>query len=102
MRLQTESEFRQSEIKKLNNKYNIQIFSSYVHGGKAYAAKQKIREFKKLIFLSKQLHKATSTKPFDSRKLIRFLAENVTSIKSQKYGYAPNKTEGKAAAKERF
>ena len=63
---------------------------------------RKLENLKNLFFLSKQLHKATSTKPFDSRKLIRFLAENMTSIKSQKYDYAPNKTEGKAAAKERF
>ena len=41
------------------------MFSTRVRGGKVYAAKQKIREFKKLIFQSKRLHKATSTKRFD-------------------------------------
>ena len=53
------------------------MFSSRVRGGKAYATEQKIREFKNLLFRSKQLHKATSTKRFDSRKLIRKAAENM-------------------------
>ena len=65
MRLENDLEFRQNEIKNLNQKYNIEMFSTRVRGGKVYAAKQKIREFKKLIFQSKRLHKATSTKRFD-------------------------------------
>ena len=55
MRLQTDL----NEIKKLNQKYNVEMFSSRVRGGKAYAVEQKFREFKKLIFQSKWLHKAT-------------------------------------------
>ena len=35
------------------------MFSSRVRGGKAYAAEQKIREFKKLLFTSRHVHKAT-------------------------------------------
>ena len=35
MRLQTDLEFLQNEIKKLNKKYNIEIFSGRVHGGNA-------------------------------------------------------------------
>ena len=50
MRLQTDLEFRQNVIKKFNKKYNIEMFSSRVHGGKAYTAKQKNIEFKKLLF----------------------------------------------------
>ena len=46
MRLQEDLEFRQNEIKKLSKKYNIEMFSSHVRGGKAYANEQKIREFK--------------------------------------------------------
>ena len=53
MRLQIDLEFRQNEIKKLNKKYNIEMFSDCVCGGKAYATKQKIRNFKKLLFQSK-------------------------------------------------
>ena len=53
------------------------MFSSRVRGGKAYATEQKIREFKNLLFRSKRLHKETSTKRFNSRKLIRKAAENM-------------------------
>ena len=45
-RLQTDLEFQQIEIKRLNEKYNVDMFSSRVRGGKAFAAEQKIREFK--------------------------------------------------------
>ena len=46
MRLQTDLEFKQNEIKKLNEQYNVEMFYSKVRGGKAFAAEQKIRELK--------------------------------------------------------
>ena len=52
MRLQTDQEFQQNEIKKLNLKYDVDIFSSRIRSGKAFAAEQKIREFKKILFKS--------------------------------------------------
>ena len=61
MRLQTNLEFLQREIMKLNKKYNVLMFSTKVRGGKAFAAKQKITEFKKLLLKSKGLHKATTS-----------------------------------------
>ena len=42
MRLQVVWEF---EIKRLNKKYIVAMFSSQVRGGKAFAAEQKIKEF---------------------------------------------------------
>ena len=83
LRIQTDLEFRQNEMKKFNQKYNIEMFSTHVRRGKAYPAKQKIREFKKLLFRSRGLHKATSTKRFNSRKLIRKAKENMNSVNSQ-------------------
>ena len=72
MRLQTDQEFQQNEIKKLNLKYYVDMFSSRIRGGKAFAAEQKIREFKKIIFKSKKLHKVTNNrKRLDSKKLIK-------------------------------
>ena len=47
MRPQTDLEFQQNEIKKLNKKYNVEMFSLRVRGVKAYAAGQTIKEFKK-------------------------------------------------------
>ena len=48
MRLETDLKFQQNEIKRLNEKYNVEMFTSRVRGGKAYTVEQKIREFKKL------------------------------------------------------
>ena len=61
MSLQVDLNFQQNEITKLNEKYNVEIFSSRVRVGKAYVAEQKIREFKKLLLKSKKAHKTTST-----------------------------------------
>ena len=96
MRLQTDLEFQQNEIKKLNKKYNVEMFSSKTRGGKAFAAEQKIREFKTLLFKSKRLHKATKSKRLDSRKLIRNAVQNMNNINSQKYGYPPETVEKKS------
>ena len=49
MRLQTDLEFQQREIMKLNKKHNVLLFSVKARGGKAFAAEQKIRKFKKLL-----------------------------------------------------
>ena len=62
MSIQTDHEFQQNEMKRLNKKYKIEMFSENTRSGKAFAAEQKIREFKKLLFKSKKLHKATSSK----------------------------------------
>ena len=93
MRLQTDLEFQRNEIKKLNQKYNVKMFSSRLRGGKAYAAKQKIKEFKKIIFRIKLLHKATSTKHFNPKKLIGKATKNMNSTRSQKYSYATDVVE---------
>ena len=46
MRLQTENEFQHVKIKDLNGKYKGTMFTTNVQGGRAFAAKQKIRELK--------------------------------------------------------
>ena len=43
MRLQTDQEFQQTNIKKLNKEYDIEMYSTTLRGGKAFAAEQKIR-----------------------------------------------------------
>ena len=53
MHLQTDLELKKKEIKKLNDKFNVDMFHTKIRGGKAFAAEQKIREFK--IFLLKYL-----------------------------------------------
>ena len=102
MRLQTDLEFQQNEIKKLNVKYNVEMFSSRIRGGKAFAAEQKIREFKKILFKSKRLHKATKGKRLDSKKLIRKAVENMNKTNSQKYGLPPETVEEKTLSDNIF
>ena len=48
--LQTDQEFKEKKIFELNKKYNIDNFSTVVRGGKAFAAEQKLTEFKKKNF----------------------------------------------------
>ena len=68
MRLQIDLEFKQNEIKKLNEQDNVKMFHHKVRGGKAFAKEQKIREFKKLLYKSKRLEKdkGKRIKPNDS------------------------------------
>ena len=47
MRLQADQEFIQNEIKNLNNKYKVNMFSTRIRGRKAFAAEKKICKLKK-------------------------------------------------------
>ena len=102
MKLQADLEFQQDEIKRLNEKYNVEKFSSKVRGGKAFAAEQKIREFKKLLFKRKKLHKASKTNRVDPRKLIQNAIENMNKTNSQKYGVPPAEIEDKSLTSSKF
>ena len=78
------------------------MFSTKLRGGKAFAVEQKIREFKKLLFKSKQLYKATKTGSLDPRKLIRKAVQNINNVNSQKYGVPPKTVEKKSLEDEKF
>ena len=47
VRLQTGLEFKQKKIFDLNKKCNVDMFSTAVRGGKAFAAEQKLCELKR-------------------------------------------------------
>ena len=49
MRSQVDKGFQQVQIKDLNDENNVEMFTSSVRGEKAFAAEQKIREFKTRI-----------------------------------------------------
>ena len=85
MTLQTDLEFKQNEIKKLNNEFNVEMFHSKVRGGKAFAAEQKIREFKKLLLKSKRFikRKGERLRPL---QVIKKAVENMNETISTKYG----------------
>ena len=101
MRLQTDQEFQQNEIKKINLKYNVEMFSSRIRGGKAFAAEQKIRELKKVIFKTKNAYKLAKKK-INSKKIIEKSVQNLNNTNSEKYGAAPEVIEKKALANEIF
>ena len=92
MTLQTDLEFKQNAIKKLNNEFNVEMFHSKVRGGKAFAAEQKIREFKKLLLKSKRFikRKGERLRPL---QVIKKAVENMNETISTKYGVSPENVE---------
>ena len=50
MCLQTDQEFLQKEIKNLNLKYNLEMFTTHLRCRKAFTAEQKIKVLKKKDF----------------------------------------------------
>ena len=45
MRIQTGLEFRQKDVYRSNQKYNILMFHTKIRGGKTFGVRQKVREF---------------------------------------------------------
>ena len=101
MRLQTDLEFQQNEIKKLNKKYNVEMFSTKVRGGKAFAAEQKIREFKKLLLKMKNLFKKYGKK-LKPNEVIRKVTVNLNKTKTAKYQIEPEEVEKRALLDDAF
>ena len=101
LRVQTDKEFQQNEIKKLNQKYNVEMFSTRLRGGKAFAAEQKIRELKKVIFKTKKAYNLTKKK-INSKKIIEQSVKNLNKINSEKYGLPPEVIEKKTLKNDVF
>ena len=101
MRIQTDREFEQNEIKKLNKKCNVHMFSSRDFGSKAFAPEQKIKEFKKLLFKTKSLKKKLG-KRIRPNKLIEKATSYLNKMKIFKYGVAVEKIESKSVENDQF
>ena len=101
MRLQTDNEFQQVKIKDLNHKYNVTMFTTNVRGGKAFAAEQKIREFKKRISKVKTISDQNKAK-ISPATIIKCSAENMNNVKSEKYNLTPNEIEKKSLKNQLF
>ena len=96
MRLQVDNEFQQVKIKDLNEKDHIEMFTSSVRGGKAFAAEQKIRELKSRIAKLNALKlKVPPTK-------IITTAENMNIVLNEKFEISPNDIEKKSLSSEKF
>ena len=83
MRLQVDNEFQQIKIKDLNDENNVEMFTTSVRGGKAFAAEQKIRELK--IRISKMSAQKLKISP---SKIIEASTANMNLTKSTKYGFS--------------
>ena len=92
MHLQTDLEFKQNQILKLNNEFNIEMFHTRLRGGKAFAAEQKIREFKKLILRGKRLEKQQGRR-LTPIELIKKVTLHMNNVNSTKYELAPETIE---------
>ena len=68
------------------------MFHTKVRGGKAFAAEQKIREFKKILLRSKCFEK-NSNKRIRPNDLIKKAAQNMNQTISTKYQLAPEAIE---------
>ena len=62
MRLETDLEFKQNQIKKLNDEFDVKMFHTKVRGGKAFAAEQKMGLSKKILLISKGFQKFKKNK----------------------------------------
>ena len=101
MRLQMDLEFQQNEIKKLNKTYNVEMFRTKVREGKAFAAEQKIREFKKLLLKMKNLFRKYGKK-LKPNEVIQKVTTNLNKPKTAKYGIEPEEVEKKALSDDAF
>ena len=97
MKLKVDQEFQQVRIKDLNELNNVEMFSTSVRGGKAFAAEQKIRELKARISkLNSQKLKITP------KRIIEISTANMNIKPSKKYGFSPEEVESRALKSERF
>ena len=95
MRLQADQELKQRKIFELNKKFNVEMYSANLRGGKAFAAEQKIRELKKALLRSKRTEKF-KRKRIKPNELIKKATFNLNNTKSAKYGYSPQQIEEQA------
>ena len=88
MRLQVNNEFQQVKIKNLKKMNNVEMFTTSVCGGKAFASEQRIRELKtRILKLNAQKLKISPT------KITLNSAINMNNVPSEKYGLTPAEIE---------
>ena len=102
MRLQTDLIYKRKNIFALNKKYNVDMFSTAVRGGKAFVAKQKLRELKKRLSRLLLLQRNSKTKLKSPNILIQKTVENMNSLPTAKYGVEPDKIEKRSLESDWF
>ena len=97
MRLQVDNEFHLVKIHDLNDQNNVEMFTTSIRGGKAFAAEQKIRELKTRVGKLK-IQKLKISSP----KIILKSAANMNNLLNEKYGLPPEEIETRSLSDERF
>ena len=87
----------QVRIKDLNDLNNVEMFSTSIRGGKAFAAEQKIKELKTRI-----AKLASQKMKISLKKIIEMSTTNMNIQKSKKHGFSREEVEQKALQSERF
>ena len=85
------SRIYQNKVKQLNEKFDVDMYHTKIRSGKAFAAEQKIREFKKILLRSKRFEKMKKKKKKEIKpnQLIKNAAKNMNETVSLKYGLPP-------------
>ena len=97
MKLQVDQEFQQVRIKDLNDLNNVEMFSTSLRDGKAFAAEQKIRELKtRIAKLASQKLKIIP------KKIIEMSTANMNIQSSKKFGFFPEEVKDLVKDLEQF
>ena len=97
MKLQVDQELQQVKIKDLNDLNNVEMFSTSLRGGKAFAAEQKVRKLKaRIAKLNSQKQKIGPI------RIIEILTKNMNIQPSKKYIFSPEEVEKNPLKNERF
>ena len=97
LRLQTDQEFNQNEIKEITKKYNVVHFSSSVNNGHAVRAEQKIRKLKSQLKNFKRVLSSGKLKP---NEVLKKAIKNMNIFPTRKYGVPSKEIEKKSLASE--
>ena len=99
MKMLVDQEFQQLKIKDLNRENNVEMFSTFLRGGKAFAAEQKIRELKKRVALLNSQQKLLKLTP---KKIIEISTKNMNISPSKKYQFVPERVKRESVQSEKF
>ena len=80
----------------LNDLNKVEMFSTPIRGGKAFAAEQKIRELKTRIA---KLH--SQKLKISPKKIIKISTVNMNILPGKKYGFSPEEVEKRVLQSER-
>ena len=95
MRLQIDHKFQQTNLKKLDNESDVDMYNSNRRSGKEFAAEQKLRELKKLLLRSKRIKKLLGKRVKPS-ELIKKATFNLNNTRSAKYDFSAKQIEEKS------